>query len=310
MKKQTVISVAAAMLAWGQGAWAATLSGDIGTLTVVNDSGRFYTSAADANGKAISNADPSYRQFKYNFSLGGGGLNQLKINSTGASGVAQLLGGTATAGSYNGDFWIATNGGKGGNDDMILGVALTGPVSSDFALTIQSNGYVVAPNQTSRPSVTANNWQTDVVNETFYGSDFIYGPMANRPAAHQSGYQPLYNDQGSATGSLMFVDLGVADRTGSLSTQIVISVTGLYAGNVMAFSSYAYDFITGGNTAVDEIGWTTPTATTGYTVTGAGAAPAPVPVPPSIVFLASGLFGIGAIQKKSQSAKPKICRLV
>lgn len=308
MKMQAVITfAAAALLACGQAAGAAILSGDIGTLEVANDSGRFYTSVAGTDGNAIANTDPNYNTFKYNFSLGGGGLNQLKINSTGTSGLAQQLGGTASAGGYNGDFWIATNGGKGGNDDMILAVALTGPVSSNFALTIQSNGYVVAPNQTTRPTVTANDWQTNVVNETFYASDFIYGPMANRPAAHQSGYQPLYVGQGSETGSLMFVDLGVADRTGSLSTQVVISVSGLYEGNVLAFSGYAYDFITGGNTAVDEIGWTTPTSTTGYTVTGAGVAP--VPVPPSVVYLVSGLFGIGALQKKDQRAKPEMGRL-
>ncbi|MBD9355291.1 hypothetical protein [Methylomonas albis] len=302
MKKQTVLTFAAAMLVWGQGAWAATLSGGTGTLAVANDAGRFYSSSVDSNGNALLNANPGYRDFTYNFTLGGGGLNQLKINSSATSGIAGQLAGTATSGVYNGNFWATTNGGKGGNDDMILAVALTGPISSDFALTIHSNGYVVAPNLTTRPTVTASYWQTDVVNETFYGSDFIYGPMTSRPA---SVYQPLYNGQDPATtGSLMFVDLGVANRSTSLSDQVVFSVTGLYAGNVLGFSTYAYDLISG-NTVADAIGWTTPTSSTGYTVTGAGVAPAPVPVPPSILLLASGLFGLGAMQNRCR----KICRL-
>jgi len=295
MKNLTILTFTAATLVWGQSAWAAILSGGTGTLAVANDAGRFYTSVADANGNATVNTDPGYRQFNYNFTLGGGGLNQLKINSTATSGTAALLSGTATAGSYNGSFWSTTNGGKGGNDDMILAVALTGPISSDFALTIQSNGYVIAPNNISRPSVTANNWQTNVVNETFYGSDFIYGPMASRPA---STYQPFYNGQDPATtGSLMFVDLGVANRVGNLSDQVVISVTGLYAGNVLAFSNYAYDFI-GGNTVTDAIGWTTPTASTGYTVFGAGVAPAPVPLPAAVWLFGSALTALGLFGRR------------
>ncbi|MDT4329457.1 VPLPA-CTERM sorting domain-containing protein [Methylomonas sp. MED-D] len=291
MKKQTVLTLTAAMLVWGQGAWAAILTGGTGTFTVANDAGRFYSSSVDSSGNALLNSNPGYRDFTYNFTLGGGGLNQLKINSSATSGQAGQLAGTATSGIYDGNFWVTTNGGKGGNDDMILAVALTGPISSDFALTIQSNGYVVAPNQTTRPTVSAGNWQTNVVNETFYGSDFIYGPMTSRPA---SVYQPLYNGQDPATtGALMFIDLGVANRVGNLSDQVVFSVTGLYAENVLAFSTYAYDLI-GGNTVANAIGWTTPTASTGYTVIGAGVAPVPLP---AAVWLfggaVAGLVGFG-----------------
>jgi len=285
MKKALLFSFVL-FLAMASGAWASTvLSGGTGYITVSNDAGRFY------NG-SLANTDPTYNQFYFDFTQGGGGLNQLKINSDATSSVSGQLTGTATSGSYNDNFWLTTNGGKGGNDDMILGVALTGPIFPGFQITIVSNGYVVAPSATTRPTVTSANWQTDVLDETFDGSDFIYGPQPTRPA---SSYQPLYNGQGSATGMLMFVDLGVANRVSNLSDQVVFTVNGLYTGDVLAFSAYAYDLIAG-NTGSDFIGWTTPTAATGYTVTGAG--DAPVPIPGAILLFGPGLAGLAFVRRK------------
>lgn len=281
-----VFIVLAAVLAFVPGVSALTVTDATGSLIVSNDAGRFYTGGT-TNPVALLNTDPSFRTFNYVT----GGTNQLKINSTATINQPALLTGTATtSGTYGGNFWITTNGGRGGNDDIILGVALTGPISNDFKLTIQSNGYVVAPSLSGMAVLDSSYWQTNVVNESFYGSDFIYGPQATRPVG---GNQALYNGQGSATGMLMFVDLGVANRNANnQSDQVVFSIEGLYGGNVLAFSAYAYTYANphGGVADPDVLGWTTPTLSTGYTVTGSGAAP--VPIPAAVWFFGPALAGL------------------
>jgi hypothetical protein len=180
----------------------------------------------------------------------------------------------------------------------ILCVAITGQISNDFSLKVISNGYVAAPSgaDVGLTALSATAWQSNVVNETFYKADLTnsYGPQPTRPA---SAYQDLYPGQAGATGYLMFVDLGVANRINGQSDQVLFDIKGLYAGNVLALSAYGYDLGKHGNSDVrDAIGWTTPTIATGFTVTGDGATP--VPVPPSVLLLAGGLGGLGVIRKK------------
>jgi hypothetical protein len=295
IKKLAPVLIALAVtLAFGCSAWASTLTGTTGTITVANDTGRFYTDGTTQ--VASVNSNPIYNSFNYVT----GGTNQLKFNTSATSGVAANLTGTANvSGAYNGNFWITTNGGRGYNDDIILGVALTGPISNNFALTIQSNGYVVAPNLSGNTTVTSSNWQTNVVNETFTGADFIYGPQATRPITNQ----PLYNNQGTASGMLMFVDLGVANRTNNQSDQLVFSTQGLFQGDTLAFSAYAYTYSNpnGGVSSPNVIGWTTPTATTGYTVTGYGTDASPTPIPAAVWLFGSGLMGLVGLKRRSRT---------
>jgi hypothetical protein len=273
-------------LAAASGAWALTATGSSGTFMVANENGRFY------NGGAI-NTDPTFNTFNYI----PGGTNQLKINTSATSGQAPEIMETAISGSYsnsnnnNNGLWLTTNGGKGGNDDMILGVAVTGTIYSNFSLTIQSNGYVATPvagnYQTNRPVVTAANWVNGQLNETFNNSDFIYGPQSTRPEG-----QALYPGQNPATtGMMMFIDLGVCNRTGNMSDQVIFSVSGLYAGDILAFSSYGYDL---GSAAPDAVKWTNPTGND-YIVTGAGA---PVPIPGALLLFGPGLAGLAFVKRR------------
>lgn len=261
------------------GAWAATS----GYISVANDNGSFY-------GDAVTG------MYYYDFTGGGGGLNQLHMTatSTGTSN-ANVTYNADSLGSSSGSFWITTTGGKGGNDNLILCMALTGTISNNFALSIISNGYVATPGSTTRPTITSANWQDNVVDEVFYTSDFIYGPVEKRMAQTD---QLLYNGQGTATGMLMYIDLGVCNRNGGFADQVLFDIDGLYEGNVLAYSVYAYDLIAGntGPSDGDFIGWTTPTATNCYSVIGAGAAP--VPIPPALLLMGSGLGGIAVLRRK------------
>ncbi len=284
------------VMATGSSAWASTVltTDNIGYISVANNGGAFYgiTDPASAN----------YGQYNYNFAGGGGGLNQLHMTTTASGTTNANVTYNAVSGSASGNFWLTTTGGKGGNDDLILCAAITGPISNNFSLGIISNGYVATPNFLVRPTITDANWQNNVVNETFNGSDFIYGPQSTRIAQTD---QALYNGQGAATGYLMFIDLGVANRnynTASYganggSDQVLFSVNGLYEGNVLAFSLYDYDLIPSNSIPNgDAIGWTTPTATNSFSVIGAGAAP--VPIPPAVFLFGSGLSGMFFLKRR------------
>jgi predicted outer membrane repeat protein len=196
-----------------------------------------------------------------------GGNNQLHITNNPSTTNGQ----STTTSSQSGAFYITTTGGRGFNDDMILLVAVKGPISDDFAVNIVSNGYVW--NATgSAPSVY--NYVNGVLNETFTKADFIYGPQVLRPAS--SNMMAIYNGQNTTDPStamyLMFIDLKVGDISKSLNAAAInggaAMVQYTFTGLETQASFDAYSWASG-----YHLKWSND-ASSGYNVQGI---PKPVP---------------------------------
>lgn len=145
----------------------------------------------------------------YYITKGGGGMNPVQISTD-----PTLKSGTkTTTNSQSGTFWIVFSGGIGHMDDAILLLAVNGTIPDDFSVTITSSGYtytIPAPALTnpSTSSLTDVMWVDNALNETFYKSDFLYGPQSWKPT--NSVNYPIYEGQDSSNNfSLMFIDLDV-----------------------------------------------------------------------------------------------------
>src|SRR5262245_3949144 len=93
-------------------------------IRVANDGGALYGSGPNDT---------------YYINAPGGGLNQLHISTDGSpAGVAgQVTSASTATGSSTGGFFVTTTGGRGYNDDIILGISLQGPISSNFSISIR-----------------------------------------------------------------------------------------------------------------------------------------------------------------------------
>lgn len=144
-------------------------------------------------------------------------MNQLHITTDSSS--AGLFGqvtrlNTAT-GSSSGGFFVSTTGGRGYNDNIVLGISLQGPISDDFSISVRSGGYQWTP---SSAGVVNPVYNTNALNETFTKADFLYGPNTAKPGPGTGFVLPFYSGQDindPATAQLlMFVDLNVGNISG------------------------------------------------------------------------------------------------
>jgi hypothetical protein len=192
----------------------------------------------------------------------GGGLNQLHIttdpSSAGVSG--QVTTRNITTSSTSGSFWVSTTGGRGYNDDIILGFSMQGPISNNFALTVKSSGYQWTP---SSAGVVNPIYRVGAVNETFTKSDFRYGPQTAKPGPGNGFVLPFYSGQNindpNTAQYLMFIDLDVGndvDRSGidSSDAKVEFEISGLDDDTIVAFNAYAYAL--DANVANNSINWT------------------------------------------------------
>jgi hypothetical protein len=251
-------------------------------IQVSNDAGALYGSGPDDT---------------YLINAPGGGLNELHITTNGT--VAGLSGQvtTQTVGNAGaGSFFVSTTGGRGYNDDIVLGVSIQGPVSSSFALSLTSSGYQWTA---SAAGVVNPVYKPGAVSETFTPADFRYGPNTAKPGPGTGFVLPFYSGQNindpSTAQLLMFIDLNVgndSDRTATDSgdAKIDFDVSGLLPDDILSFNAYAWAF--SANVADASINWTNNLSTDPNAPGQSGYSVRAVPEPGTLALFASGLVAI------------------
>jgi hypothetical protein len=266
-------------------------------IAVSNDAGARYGSGPDDT---------------YWLNAPGGGLNQLHITTDGT--VAGLSGQVTTQtispGATSGSFYVSTTGGRGYNDDIILGVSLQGPIANDFALTVKSSGYQWTA---STAGVVNPVYVQGAVNETFTQADFRYGPNTAKPGPGNGWILPFYSGQDindPATAQLlMFIDLDVGndnDRTAidSGDAKVEFDVSGLLNDDILSFNAYAWAF--SANVADASINWTNNLSTDPNAPGQSGYSVQAVPEPGTLALFAAGLVAIAGLGRgaKRKAAAP------
>jgi large repetitive protein len=139
-----------------------------------------------------------------------GGLNAQHI--TGDPAVTAQV---SVVTNQSGSFWITHTGGQATEHEAIIMLAVNGTIPDDFSVHINSSGYtwdLPWPPEYNNNQTTYNlAYVQGAVNETFYKSDFIYGPQTWKPMA--SANYPIYYGQNMSdvnnTFQIMFIDLDV-----------------------------------------------------------------------------------------------------
>ncbi len=208
-----------------------TNAGYIQANSIITNYQGMYLFMSNHNGTAYFDGGPAN---SYNFVAGGN--NQLHITN---NPVTSPSGQVNTSTSQSGEFYITTTGGRGSNDDLILLVAVKGPIPSNFSLNLVSSGYVWTPG-----SPNTNDYVTGALNETFTASDFLYGPQSLMPDS--SGMNVIYNGENSSNPSsaeyLMFVDLYVGNlNTASINNgAAMVQYTFSNLTTQASFDTYAW----------------------------------------------------------------------
>ncbi len=235
------------------------------TLSVANDNGVKYN----------INNNNTYTYFPGN----GSGTGAIKITSN----VADIDGDIVFTGNQSGTFYVTDTGGQGWDDTVILMLAVNGTIPDNFALNILVSGYQWTPSFRSAPTgpVTYKNTALD---ETFYKSDFSYGPQIYKPM--NTPVYPIYQQQD--TNNLlnqfyvMFIDLYAGIWTNTSLTdrgmvKIVYSFENLPQDSMAAFNAYGFKMNGTNNQRFSGIQWTNlvnklgenSTIATGFYVNGA-----------------------------------------
>ncbi|MDY0748678.1 PEP-CTERM sorting domain-containing protein [Paucibacter sp. R3-3] len=263
---------------------------------VANDAGARYGSGADDT---------------YWINAPGGGLNQLHIANSGAAGnvSGQVTTQTISTSSTSGSFWVTTTGGRGYNDDIVLAFSMTGPVPSDFSLSIKSSGYQWDAG-TSLPSTLT--YVSGAVNETFTSADLRYGPNAAKPGPGDGWTLPFWSGEDITNPAnqqvLMFVDLNLGNTSdrGAIdagSVRVDFQISGLYDTHA-SFNAYA--FAMAANIADASINWTNRVSTNAADVGQSGysiiSTAQPVPEPATAALALVGLGLVGLLSNKRRKA--------
>jgi hypothetical protein len=276
-------------------------------INVANDAGVKYNMDYDYYQSQYGSA-PGAATDTYFIKAEGGGQNELKISSTTTGG--NVIAATSSVSNPSGSFYVTNSGGRGFDNDIILLASVKGPISNDFSLTVNSSGYTWTPAAAGAYNPAAPTDATYVagISETFYKSDFLYGPQTNRPGP--SGFSNLFTGQTASDSAeyLMFIDLYVGNIKSTTipglvndgAVKVDFSFTGLYDTKV---ALNAYGWCTASNQG-EGINWTNSTAggssDSGYSLNAMAAAP--VPIPPSVLLLGSGFSGMFFFRRRKIQA--------
>ncbi len=189
------------------------------TLKVTNTMGSSSLTQSDyiaTNSSNISNYNNIYVQTAnngtyYMQNLGsGGGLNAVHIASNSTSGPN--YGQYSFSSNQSGVFYVTDTGGRGYQDDVILMLAVNGTIPDDFSVHFKVSGYTWIPsgNENAAPALVNTTYQLVTIDETFYKSDFIYGPQNWKPAGGDTAYPIFLNEDltdPSNSFNILFIDL-------------------------------------------------------------------------------------------------------
>jgi len=236
----------------------------------------------------------------------GGGTNELRISSTTTAGgvVTQA----STSNNPSGSFFVTNSGGRGFDNDIIIALAVTGPVSDNFGVRVKSSGYVwtAPPSGNYDPTVPTDYVFVQGIDKTFGKADFLYGPQVLRPGTSSTianaiaGALPIfYSDtvNPSTPAYLMFIDLKVGNiksttisgLTNDGAAKVDFSFTGLDQPTKIAFAGYGW---CSASKQSDGINWTS--AMTGSSASGyyIDATPADI-TPPAVASTEPAAAAVG-----------------
>jgi uncharacterized repeat protein (TIGR01451 family) len=280
MKKSTFLALSILMILAACGTTAAAEMPDNNNvnLEVVNDGGARID---------------TYGNDTYDFfnGEGTGGLNSLKINDD-ASTAAEVV----TTSAQSGTFYLETTGGQGRVDDGILMLAVNGTIPDNFQVHITASGYTWTPASGFIPTPSDVTYNAVTLDETFYKSDFIYGPQTWRP--YYQALYPIFEKQDmtntSNTFSVMLIDLysgllvnganGFVNLIDNGGIKIQYSFQNLPLGSLAAFDAYGFSTSPESGSTYGSVQWTnrlntvtqTQTGVSCYMVTGTAVNTAPV----------------------------------
>ena len=181
---------------------------------------------------------------EYYVARGGGGLNPIQLSTDPSNKAGQIT----TTTNQSGTFYVVFSGGISHMDDGVLMLAVNGSIPDDFSVNIKSSGYnwTPAPAANSNPAnPTVYNYVNESLNETFYKSDFIYGPQSWKPA-NTVGYGIFKGENQSDPANqyhIMFIDL----RAGAFVDSSMIN-----SGSITV--EYSFHNLTS-FAAFDDYGW-------------------------------------------------------
>lgn len=205
----------------------------------------------------------------------GGGNNALQMSDNNGTNHT----GSIIQGGLNGTFFIGETGTRGWFDNIILMIAVNGPINESFSINILASGYQwqsIAENEYLDPDELI---PTVGLNNTFTSSDFLYSSTF-KPAS--TANTPIYRGQNSTdTFSIMFADLNVGNLGQNYINQypsnsfidngkvkVDYSISGLPKGSTVAFNVYGYVDQPSGSAGNTGVQWTNNVNNNGVTVTG------------------------------------------
>jgi PGF-pre-PGF domain-containing protein len=240
---------------------------------VLPDYTGIYVRAANKEGvRYNANDNNTY----YINNLGSGGLNAVHISTDPAVSAGQVF----VSGNQSGTFYLTDTSGGGYQDEGVIMLAVNGTLPADFAVHIKTSGYTWTPSESSTaPASGSYTYQPAALDETFTGSDFLYGPQDWKPTGGTANY-PIFSGENMTDTvnpyRLMFIDTRAgmfgthyADYTSLTDNGAVkVEYTFTHLPGYAAFNVYGWK---NSSSNGQGMGWTnalTGAGSSGYSVIG------------------------------------------